>query len=1112
ISIDDIAQALLKRNLILTALEFYTEIQEKGKDQTRLRNYFSNPSNFEQQITTKDSSGSGGLLTLTERTASCSTFDSLDLARFSDDGAQIVDEKVAVLEFELRKAKDTIKSLRANLTQTAEQEAACLHNNVEKPTNGGTQTLGKSDTTDTIKPLELRAINHLVNEYLLNQGYRLSSITFADENDDQDFEDWHDVGLNTSKPPDLLHLYRDYDNHVIPKRTSCDVYTMTEEILDEDFTEEPILYISLEKNEENTRIMESLQSDLLRLQEENTHLLAEIEKVKQECVKAVEEIETKQKVIPVTVDIVNPLVSSIPTTEEQHTLTNNNHEQMNYNQNSQYDASVTMDLILTKSSLTLLKTHHTLSYNHGKTCGLKTGVIKHKIQMPITFWEALVSKTQSNIEESWLKHEVMNICRTPSELVDLLSRCLPHIVPTVLLAKRDQLVPLLLGAASLHSDPSVRNQLLHLLFNLIKKPDPTQRQMILYGCKAYAKHVGVQRSEEELLPQFWEQIGHNFAERRQLVAEACGAIAPFLRPEMRGSLLMSILQQMQQEERLCDVRCSVVRSLAIINAFLDDEDKHKQSFQMLHKFLNDKEPDVVDATYSTYLPSYAMLAIHRGTLHTQLCTTLLDDLEACVSNQSFKSPPSDCHREVTPLVLSISFLFAATLLQQQDVKDVQLSEVQDSRIPSFTQHLVEPSMIIGDKLNTLISSFDQQTTYGGGNDVITWIINQFCPRLLKILQMMTTVNMEIVCSLTNLTQTFCSLFGSNFTNNVVKPKFEKVMEEDITTLNTALLPAYAAGVILCCSENEKDLSVRCIIVSYSQNKMTSQQLKFSNLNACKGSFVLVTMSMPANHDVIMQVLWSSVMHESAEVRESAASLLAVMTSSEIETRVLSTRVVPALITLSTDTDVNVRIATIHAFSSIVELPSAPLELIERVIVQMTELVSANVESDLASMDGTLLGMHKVRMLIVSSSTKVAATAHPKFRDEFILPHLVAIAASNNQHTDSSKRSEIATLLLEAYTTLSCCFIASNLLQGSFLPGLKCLLTDMEALHKDRTGVVSSLISEVEQKLERGSVTSAKKAFNQAVTIGAEDARKKILNTWGQLKAKGPPSPVFHWKK
>lgn len=38
---------------------------------------------------------------------------------------------------------------------------------------------------DQIKPLELRTINHLVNEYLLNHDYKLSSITFSDENEGQ---------------------------------------------------------------------------------------------------------------------------------------------------------------------------------------------------------------------------------------------------------------------------------------------------------------------------------------------------------------------------------------------------------------------------------------------------------------------------------------------------------------------------------------------------------------------------------------------------------------------------------------------------------------------------------------------------------------------------------------------------------------------------------------------------------------------------------------------------------------------------------------------------------------------------------------------------------------
>lgn len=36
-----------------------------------------------------------------------------------------------------------------------------------------------------IMPHEKRALNFLINEYLLSYGYKLTSITFADENEDQ---------------------------------------------------------------------------------------------------------------------------------------------------------------------------------------------------------------------------------------------------------------------------------------------------------------------------------------------------------------------------------------------------------------------------------------------------------------------------------------------------------------------------------------------------------------------------------------------------------------------------------------------------------------------------------------------------------------------------------------------------------------------------------------------------------------------------------------------------------------------------------------------------------------------------------------------------------------
>lgn len=46
-SLEDIADILLKEKLILTALELNTELLEHGREVSKLRDYFSNPGNFE---------------------------------------------------------------------------------------------------------------------------------------------------------------------------------------------------------------------------------------------------------------------------------------------------------------------------------------------------------------------------------------------------------------------------------------------------------------------------------------------------------------------------------------------------------------------------------------------------------------------------------------------------------------------------------------------------------------------------------------------------------------------------------------------------------------------------------------------------------------------------------------------------------------------------------------------------------------------------------------------------------------------------------------------------------------------------------------------------------
>ncbi|KAI1298476.1 hypothetical protein HDE_04218 [Halotydeus destructor] len=216
VTFEDISEKLLSEGMYLTALELHAELLEsKGKELPSLRDFFADCSNFEPK---KDV-----LLTL-PRTSSVTTFDSLDLARGSDDGALNETERIAVLEYELRKANEEIRMLRTNLTLNATIDTSGESGNRQVNLNRfsshssstvtsiGENLLSQCLEIDLpIKPHERRATNFLVNDYLLKSNCKLTAITFSDENTDcDDLDNWDSVGLNLPQPPDLLRLYRFY--------------------------------------------------------------------------------------------------------------------------------------------------------------------------------------------------------------------------------------------------------------------------------------------------------------------------------------------------------------------------------------------------------------------------------------------------------------------------------------------------------------------------------------------------------------------------------------------------------------------------------------------------------------------------------------------------------------------------------------------------------------------------------------------------------------------------------------------------------------------------------------------------------------------------------------
>ncbi|KAM6977485.1 RAB11-binding protein RELCH homolog isoform 7-T7 [Aplochiton taeniatus] len=1097
LSVDLIASQLLRDQYILTALEFHTELLEAGRELPRLRDYFSNPGNFERQSGTPPASkdqvlGPGGPL---NRAGSISTLDSLDFARYSDDGNRESDERVAVLEFELRKAKDTIQALRANLTQAAESEVSSQERKNFK---------SSPEIQEPIRSLEKRALNFLVNEYLLKSDYKLSAITFSDENDDQDFELWDDVGLNIPKPPDLLHLYRNGGCGPPSPRDTVDVAVGGDSAETNLNSQEQQRKFDLQQQ---TEVVQELEYQISLLSSEKDSLAEQIRKLQSE-------IQTLRKSVssppPAPLDLGSQPRPDAPSSSDpsqpqappQPPLDNGQYLDIR----GSSDADVPPAVVPSEPP-TQITTHH---------AKLKTRVPiqfdQPNRKLSPAFQQALLSFCKMS-SDSRLGAEVSRIADSEESVTLMLGRCLPHIVPNVLLAKREELIPLILCTACLHPEPKERDQLLHILFNLIKRPDDEQRQMILTGCVAFARHVGPTRVEAELLPQCWEQINHKYPERRLLVAESCGALAPYLPKEIRSSLVLSMLQQMLTEDKADMVREAVVKSLAIIMGYIDDPDKYPQGFELMLLSLGDPSERVVSAIHQVFIPAFAAWTTELGFLQSTLMPALLSRIEKLLKQGEHGLDEHKLHMFLSALQSLIPPLFSVVLQNAPFTSRARLQgdipAIEVTRFPRPASPLQDVATIIGSRetLGVLLALYDHQLEHEGttGWGSMLWVVNQLLPQLIDIVGRINVTSSTCVHEFSRFFWRLCRTFGKIFTNTKVKPQFQEILrlsEENVDALTgdgiltKATVPIYATGVLTCYNQEDD----RKLLVGFLEDVMTTLSLSHAPLDSLKASFIELGAN-PVYHELLLTVLWYGVVHTSALVRCTAARMFELLVKGVNETLVAQ-RVVPALITLSSDPEISVRISTIPAFGTIMETVTQK-ELLERVKMQLASFLE----------DPQYQDQHSLHMEIIRTFGRVGPNAEPRFRDEFVLPHLHKLALVNNSQTAESKRIDIATQLFEAYSALSCCFISEELMVNHFLPGLRCLRADMEQLSPEHEGILSSMVRECEIKLENRGLGDAQGSVSIAASLVGEDAKTKFLSKMGQLTTSGAMlANVFQRKK
>ncbi|XP_050316414.1 RAB11-binding protein RELCH homolog [Anthonomus grandis grandis] len=842
ISYNEVAARLLDDKLYLTALELHSEFIEAGKELKILSNFFSNPGNFEGQTQEFNSRLS--------RSGSQATLDSLDLTRYSEDGA-IGDERVAVLEFELRKAKDTINALRNNLTFATESETST-------PTKGSLRNIAGT----SIKPHEQRALNFLINEYLLLQGYKLTSITFADENQQQDFDDWDDVGLNISKPPELVYLYREglkqSGQNGVAVATQTDFENEQENIIREQDCE-------LEKLKSKVYFLEA---DLAELQALNESYLKDTPDQK---------VSDCSDSSPEKFQIVHETTFKKTYTEDNFSCNSPNWTKINIKDNNEsFTKHVHKSCYLDINPATHYDIHHSLTNDID------------------------VDKLIHNLTQSLLK-----------------------LIPNIILNKREEAIPLLMMAVQLNTKASERDKLLQQLFHLKKRPNEEERAVILAAVIAIAKNAGEQMVENEVLPQCWLQLTHKHVERRLLVAEACTVLIPYVSGPIRNSLVLSMLQQMLEDKEEI-VRQQIIKASALLFCYCCDPDKYPQCETIAFSSLKDYSNAVTHLSIQVLFPVLAKWALNDGLLCTSLLKKLLHQLNQLVKNieshAKIGQEMDQLHRILSVIDNLLPYLLTNIAYHDNVISNIEKDVIIPIRsdFKNLCTGLTNPEIFMKSELNfgTVLSEFDR---YVSDNPNISWpemdwVVDVMLPDLLNNLHHIELAQQTLLEGFLNLFKHICIVFGHGF----IKYKLRPILHKKIQNLEQ-LISSFNQ---FCPSLNVVPIYITLLTYMKDYDEISTVLRKFlCALPLCGSPLDCLDITVrklceEGLQGIVVDCLWSGVVHQRPLVKSASANLFCAIISNCGE-ELLKSKVVGAIVTLANDSDILVRTATIPALGRLI---------------------------------------------------------------------------------------------------------------------------------------------------------------------------------------------------
>ncbi|KAJ1257433.1 hypothetical protein BS78_K042000 [Paspalum vaginatum] len=638
------------------------------------------------------------------------------------------------------------------------------------------------------------------------------------------------------------------------------------------------------------------------------------------------------------------------------------------------------------------------------------------------------------------------------ETIMIVSDALPKIVPYVLINHREELLPLIICAIEKHPDGDIRDSLTHTLFNLIKRPDGQQRRIIMDACVELAKSIGEMRTETELLPQCWEQINHQYEERRLLVAQSCGELAVYVRPEIRDSLILSIVQQLV-EDAATVVREAATHNLAMLLPLFPNLDKYYKVEELMFQLVCDPSGVVVEVA----LKKLVHAVVRWGGKLDQILRVLLAHMLASAQ----RCPPISGVEGTIDSHLRV--------LGEQERWNIEvLLRMLTELLPFVHQKAIEtcPFVSVDQASSTpenLLSAYCMKLHATGDSEwpAFEWMHTDCLPDLIKLACLLPVKEDNLRIIMAKYLLEVSGHYGKHYLEHIMLPVF-LIAAGDIDSGDFTYFPLSiqqkVRGLRPKTSTAEK-LAIMCvfplllsgILGSPSSCQRLEEYLRKVLIpNTKDGSFSMHHTTEITNavrflclfvehRGVIFNILWEMVVSSDTSLKINAAVLLKALVP-YIDVKIASAHILPALITLGSDQNMTVKCTSIDAFGAVAQHFKTGM-VVDKICIQMDAFLED--------------GSHEATISVIRALAVAVPHSTNRLR-EYLLTKIFMLTSITLTGHDIQRRHERANVLCEALRALDATDLPATSVRDQLLPSIQNLLKDLDALdpaHKEALEII-----------------------------------------------------------